>query len=121
MEITRITIDEAKERSDRGEQLVFVDSRNPEAWAESSVKIPGAVRIPAGEVESHIDEIQPNHAIVTYCTCPNEESSFKVASELLDRGFKNVHPLYGGFDAWQKADYPVEAKEASSSRSASDH
>jgi|GEM_PF-3785664 len=29
----------------------------------------------------------------------------------MDRGFKNVHPLYGGFDAWQQAGYPVEPKE----------
>jgi 3-mercaptopyruvate sulfurtransferase SseA len=26
-------------------------------------------------------------------------------------GWKNVHPLYGGFDAWQQAGYPLEPKE----------
>jgi 3-mercaptopyruvate sulfurtransferase SseA len=30
---------------------------------------------------------------------------------LLDRGWKNVHALYGGFDAWNKAGLPVESKE----------
>jgi len=29
----------------------------------------------------------------------------------MDRGWKNVHPLYGGFDAWQQAGYPLEPKE----------
>jgi rhodanese-related sulfurtransferase len=33
-----------------------------------------------------------------------------VALRLLERGWKNVHPLYGGFDAWQKAGLPVEPK-----------
>jgi rhodanese-related sulfurtransferase len=33
-----------------------------------------------------------------------------VAQELMNQGWKNVHPLYGGFDAWQKADLPVEPK-----------
>jgi len=33
-----------------------------------------------------------------------------VAQELLERGFKNVHPLYGGFAAWQQSGYPVEPK-----------
>jgi len=33
-----------------------------------------------------------------------------VAQELTDKGWKNVHPLYGGFDAWTKADAPVESK-----------
>jgi hypothetical protein len=35
METTRITVDEVKQRMDRGEQFAFVDSRNPQAWAES--------------------------------------------------------------------------------------
>jgi rhodanese-related sulfurtransferase len=34
-----------------------------------------------------------------------------VAQELVNHGFKNVHALYGGFDAWIKAGYPVEPKE----------
>jgi 3-mercaptopyruvate sulfurtransferase SseA len=37
-----------------------------------------------------------------------------VAQQLLDRGWKNVHPLYGGFDAWQQARLPVETKEKTS-------
>jgi rhodanese-related sulfurtransferase len=41
-----------------------------------------------------------------------------VAQQLLDHGLKNVHPLYGGFDAWQKAGYPVEQKEARSTKEA---
>ena len=68
MEVTRITVDEAKQRLDRGEPLVFIDSRNAEAWAKAKVKLPGAVRIPADEVDRHLDEIAHNRAIVTYCT-----------------------------------------------------
>lgn len=33
-----------------------------------------------------------------------------MALQLLEKGWKNVHPLYGGFDAWQKAGLPVEGK-----------
>jgi rhodanese-related sulfurtransferase len=33
-----------------------------------------------------------------------------VAQELTDRGWKNVHPLYGGFDEWVKAGLPVDPK-----------
>jgi 3-mercaptopyruvate sulfurtransferase SseA len=29
----------------------------------------------------------------------------------MEHGWKNVHPLYGGFDAWEKAGLPVEPKE----------
>jgi len=33
-----------------------------------------------------------------------------VAQELAERGWKNVHPLYGGFDAWVDAGLPVDSK-----------
>jgi rhodanese-related sulfurtransferase len=33
-----------------------------------------------------------------------------LAQTLMEKGWKNVHPLYGGFDAWEKAGYPVEPK-----------
>jgi len=28
----------------------------------------------------------------------------------MEKGWKNVHPLYGGFDAWRQAGYPIEQK-----------
>jgi rhodanese-related sulfurtransferase len=33
-----------------------------------------------------------------------------VARTLMEKGYKNVHPLYGGFDAWKEAGGPVEQK-----------
>jgi 3-mercaptopyruvate sulfurtransferase SseA len=33
-----------------------------------------------------------------------------VAQYLLDHGWTNVRPLLGGFDAWRKAGFPIEAK-----------
>jgi len=33
-----------------------------------------------------------------------------VAQELTEQGWKNIHPLYGGFDEWVKAGAPTEAK-----------
>jgi rhodanese-related sulfurtransferase len=115
MPVTRITIDEAKQRLDRGEPLVFIDCRNPEAWSKSSVQLPGAIRVPPGEARDHLDEIDANRAIVTYCTCPNEGSSSEVAEELHRHGFKNPHPLFGGFDAWEAAQFPLEPKRPAKS------
>jgi rhodanese-related sulfurtransferase len=31
-----------------------------------------------------------------------------VARELMDRGFREVHALRGGFKAWRRAGFPVE-------------
>jgi rhodanese-related sulfurtransferase len=33
-----------------------------------------------------------------------------VAQELSEHDWKNVHPLYGGFDAWVEAGLPVDPK-----------
>jgi rhodanese-related sulfurtransferase len=53
---------------DRGEQFTFVDTRNPVAWGESDVKLPGAIRVPADELEQHLQEIPRDRAVITYCT-----------------------------------------------------
>jgi 3-mercaptopyruvate sulfurtransferase SseA len=29
----------------------------------------------------------------------------------MEHGWKNVHPLYGGYDEWVKAGLPVDPKE----------
>ncbi|HEU4434779.1 MAG TPA: rhodanese-like domain-containing protein [Pyrinomonadaceae bacterium] len=68
MEVTRITVDEVGERLNRGEQFTFVDTRNPQAWGESDQKLPGAIRVPADEVDQHLDEIPHDRTVITYCT-----------------------------------------------------
>ena len=68
MEATTVTVDEVKERMDRGEAFTFVDTRNPKAWAEADTKLPGAIRIPADEAEQHLDQIPRDRTVITYCT-----------------------------------------------------
>ncbi len=68
MEVTRVTVDEVKERMDRGETFTFVDTRNPQAWGEATTKLPGAIRVPADEAEQLLDEIPRVRTVITYCT-----------------------------------------------------
>ena len=68
MEATRVTVDEIKERMDRGEAFTFVDTRNPQAWGESDRKLPAAIRVPADEVEQLVDQIPRDRTVITYCT-----------------------------------------------------
>lgn len=64
----RITIDEVKKRMDKGESILFIDTRNPNDWGESDVKLPGALRIHFSELKQHLDELPRDRLIVTYCT-----------------------------------------------------
>jgi len=67
-EIKRITIDEVRKRMDRGEPVLFIDTRNPHDWGESDVKLPGARRIHFSELEKHLEELPRDRLIVPYCT-----------------------------------------------------
>ena len=67
-EPTRMTVDDAKGRLDRDEPIQFIDARNPKAWAESDLKLPGAIRVPADQVGRHVEEISHNRSLVIYCT-----------------------------------------------------
>jgi rhodanese-related sulfurtransferase len=68
MEATRVMVEEVKERMNRGEQFAFIDTRNPVAWVESDVKLPGAIRVPANELDEHLSEIPRDRTVITYCT-----------------------------------------------------
>ncbi len=68
MEVTRVTVDEVKERMDRGEMFTFVDTRNPTAWGEASTKLPEAIRMTADDAEQHLNEVPRDRTVITYCT-----------------------------------------------------
>ena len=68
MEPSKLTVDEVTRRIDAGERIFFLDTRAPEAWEKSDVKISGAIRVPPNEVEQHLAEIPRDATLVTYCT-----------------------------------------------------
>lgn len=68
MELDRISVAEVKEKLDKGEPILFIDTRNPHDWGESDVKIPGALRIHFSVLKQHLDELPRDRLIVTYCT-----------------------------------------------------
>jgi rhodanese-related sulfurtransferase len=68
MEATKVSAHEVKAKMDRGDSLVFIDARNAKAWGESTMKIPGAIRVPADDVERHLREIPHDRPVITYCT-----------------------------------------------------
>jgi rhodanese-related sulfurtransferase len=64
----RIGIDDVRKRMEAGEDIVFVDTRNPQAWAQSDVMLPKAIRVPVDDPEKHLYEVPKEKAIVAYCT-----------------------------------------------------
>lgn len=68
VEIARITVEQVKERLDKGETIVFVDSRSAGDWDAGVAKIPDAVRVPPHDIESHISKVPQGNPVVVYCT-----------------------------------------------------
>jgi rhodanese-related sulfurtransferase len=68
MDTTRVTVEEVRKRMEKGEPFTFIDTRNPQAWSEAQETLPGAIRVPADEVDSHLLEIPHNRVVITYCS-----------------------------------------------------
>jgi hypothetical protein len=64
--IPRIAPDEVRRRMAAGERVVFVDARNPTAWAGSDVQLPGAIRVPSDRVDENAARIPRGALIVAY-------------------------------------------------------
>jgi len=64
----RITVDEVRKRMEAGEDFVLIDTRNPQAWSQSDVKLPKAIRVPLDSLDENLSKIPKDRPIVTYCT-----------------------------------------------------
>ncbi len=109
MPIERITKEQLKERLDRGEPVTILDVRLKYAYEHSTVKLPGAIRVPPYAIDSV--PIPGSSDIYVYDSDPNELVSTRVAGELQKRGIK-VRVLKGGVPEWLAANFPIETKDA---------
>jgi hypothetical protein len=64
----RISIEDLRRRMESGEDFVFIDTRNPQAWSQSDDTLPKAIRVPVDHFEEYLDKIPRDKSIATYCT-----------------------------------------------------
>ena len=109
-EIDEIGAADARERSTSPEPPLFLDVREREEWEEGA--IPGAVHIPRGQLESHIEGLLPERSreIVVYCAV-GARSAF-AAKSLEELGYEQVSSLAGGFTDWKRNGFDVETPQA---------
>jgi membrane protein DedA with SNARE-associated domain/rhodanese-related sulfurtransferase len=113
LRMARISVADLYELIEAGDQPIVVDVRSNTARTLQPRWIPGAIHVPVDDVAKHLAELPRDREIVVYCTCPSEASAARVAKLLINHGFKEVRPLYGGLDAWIEAGYAVDgAQEA---------
>lgn len=102
----RITIEELKPLYDRGE-VTLIDVRDAGSFLQAH--IPGALQIPLARIDGETPYLPKGKLIVTYCTCPAEESSGQAVQILAYRGITSAAALEGGLEAWQRRGYPMGA------------
>lgn len=89
-----------------GEQVVVVDVRSDEAWAQG--RIPGAVHMHYREIAQRApQEIPEGTEVVVYCWSPGCNAGAKGALEFAKLGY-SVREMIGGFEYWAREGYPVE-------------
>ncbi len=98
LRMARVSAETLAALLDGGERPLIVDVRSKTSRDEG--RIPGAITV-QGDTDAPELRTYPKDAlIVVYCACPNDASAVVAARQLLGRGFSNVRPLAGGFDAW---------------------
>jgi rhodanese-related sulfurtransferase len=97
-----ITIEELKERMDKGENLNLFDVREEYEFDEFNI---GAQLIPLGELPDRLDEIKADKDAEIIVHCRSGARSGRAQAYLESEGYTNVRNLVGGMLAWQAAGY----------------
>ncbi|MDP9928157.1 rhodanese-like domain-containing protein [Variovorax paradoxus] len=94
-----ISVDELHERVERGDDIVVVDSRTPEEFADFS--LPFAHSLPGAELVYRIQELAPRPETLVVVNCAGRTRSIVGAQTLIDAGIPNpVVSLKDGTMAW---------------------
>ncbi len=102
-----LDVDALRARLEAGEDLLVLDVRTPEEFEGELGHIPGAVNVPldrlAGALEGLSERLERPVAVV----CRTDRRSAKAAGLLARAGFRDVHVVRGGMEAWRRAGHPV--------------
>lgn len=99
LRITEISVQDALKEHAAGTS-VFLDIRDTQEV--NLGKIPGAMHISRGTLESKIEAVvPPNARVVLYC--PSGNRSALAADTLREMGYANVVSLAGGFRGWAES------------------
>ena len=104
--ITEIAPDEVRAERAAGADFALIDVREPNEWQMG--RIPGAVLLPRGVLESGIEARVPRERrVVLYCASGNR--SAMAAESLGAMGYGQVQSLRGGIKGWVDVGGEIES------------
>ena len=105
-EIDEVDVTQARRLLDAPERPLVVDVRELDEWTEG--RIPGAIHIPRGNLESRIEQAAPDRAQPLFLYCAAGNRSAFAAKSLEELGYENVVSLAGGYTDWKRSGLPTE-------------
>src|SRR6266852_3991721 len=99
--IPEVTVDEVKNRVERGETWALLDVREREEYREGHLD--GALSLPRGFLEMRVEETVPDKQAPIIAYCGGGTRSLIAARTLKEMGYTNVVSMTGGFTAWKNA------------------
>jgi rhodanese-related sulfurtransferase len=83
----------------------IVDVRDPDSYRKG--RVPGAINVPADEVEKHLELLPKSKTLILYCYNDGCFAAPKAALLLARKGYK-VKEMVGGFEDYESHQHPVE-------------
>jgi rhodanese-related sulfurtransferase len=103
--IKETSVDEVKQKLDRGEKLLLVDVREESEFAKDH--LPGAIHLGKGVIERDVEARIPdlNTPVVLYCG--GGFRSALAADSLQKMGYTSVLSMDGGVRGWREKQFPM--------------
>ncbi len=99
-------------RIEKGECVAFVDARGDDAFSRAGLQVGGAVRVRPESIVRDAARVPRGCAVVVYGRDEGDLDGARVAEALRAQGFREVRVLAGGFSAWVRLRYAVQAPAA---------
>ncbi len=103
-----LSVHQLKNKIDRGEELIVLDTRGRDEWARGHIK--GALHIYVGHLEVRLTEVPKDKPVAVVCTVGHRAGLG--ASILLRAGYKEVYNVLGSVKAWVAAGFPTTTDQS---------
>ncbi len=104
--VRECTVDDIKQRLDKGETFHLVDVREDGEWANGH--LPGAIHLGKGIIERDIEGMIPDMTQKIVLYCGGGYRSALAAETLQKMGYTSVISMDGGIRGWKESGYGLE-------------
>ncbi len=103
--VRETSVDQIRQRLDKGEKFVLVDVREDNEYAKDH--LPGAIHLGKGIIERDIEKAVPDTKAEIVLYCGGGFRSAIAADNLQKMGYRNVISMDGGIREWREKGYPL--------------